>query len=870
MGNRSSKRKQFADPLSGSSDFVKAVNFVSNEAAAQNAASLVERWEAWQLSVHSEVLQKMREDYIYRPNSFLLNLLTLSLQFYKNFPREKPSIFKYMRDRESVLGENLSQFRRHVLYTNGYEEICGSHILYFPEDDPYPELCNRQVYIVQENIEVYPEDMFEELQRAEKDSDETVFRFCSESSRKHVGYVRLRSIDACREPSSHDDIYGELHLDPSLSPRGTSRDSGISVHGECSATEEERKSKGDDELEHLRKKLAAIDECSEECVEDDPPESEEATKVSLKRRWSKVSVSLKEKYLHGSDDQQPSGSSNDRGEEGEESLQQPTISVLIHPRCFTNRRIVIRQKGDVYGTQTQRETRTYLLSERYYDRFKDDFENLVKIMDKEHLLSNDLMELHAALVTNEMIIKNIGPRVKTEFIPTVEMKSWPLCAFEWRLRERRTLSDPVNKTMYRWPKSETITQVLKLGCNLVPLGHHSDFEQNPARVIEWQIQFAKAEQLLMKTLGHTQIRLLLIVEHLLRDSREEVSRLSLQIYRHLVFWMCEHNFRDWQEERLGTKVKSFLKFFYSCLRKRNLPHYFINKCNLLETLPEQSLRRTQVLLRNMMDNLPLYLMHTITRMGTEDEYYEIISAEEIYDIVAPTKFTIAHILPMLLLRKGDSSVAHSGSDGEDETNDIHHLQLKMELHRLREERAKKKPSKSKNVSFKDETKPKPRRGAKTNTKTKTKTESTIDLSPKRFSAEKIRSERLVTLFAYHFVGMAHSSNEFECYSQAFMYHLLAKTLVTLLEEMKRKVGQDLKQKISHERKVCLEGIQGLLKDNWVMSDAGDIMSTAIHVSGFISEMNTTQEAEPAPAQRNTFPLRSGSSSSSESIEESHL
>lgn len=866
MGNSSSKRQKF-NPLTASSDFVETVKFVTNEAAAQNTSTLVERWEAWQLSVHSEVLQKMREDFIYRPNNFLLNLLTLSLQFYKNFPREKPFIFKYMRDRESVLGENLSPFQRHVLYTSGYGEISGSHILYFPEDDPYPELCNRQVYIVQENIHVYREDRSEELQLAEKDGDETVYRFCSESSRKHVGYVRLRSIDSCREPSPRDDIYEEIQLDPSLSPRGTSKDSGVSLTNEFSTIEEERKSKGDDDIELLRKKLAAIDECSEEFADNDPPESEEATKVSLKRRWSRVSVSFKEKTLHGSDEQQPSGPSNDKGEEvnsgGEEPVQQPTLRVLINPRCFTNRKIIIRRKGDVYGTHTQRETRTYLSSERYFDLFKDDFENLVKIMGKGHLLSNDLSQSHAALVTNEMVIKDVGPRVKTEFIPTVEMKSWPLCALEWKFRERRTLSDPVNKTMYRWPKSETIQQVMKLGCNLVPLGHHSQFEQNPAKVIEWQIQFAKAERLLLKSLGHTQIRLLLIVEHLLRDSREEVSLLSLQIYRHLVFWMCEHNFRDWQEERLGTKVKSFLKLFYVCLRKRNLPHYFINNCNLLETLPEQSLRRTQVLLRNMMDNLPLYLMHTITLMGTEDEYYETIGAEEIYDILTPSKFTIAQILPKLFQHNDDSFAAHSGIDSEDETSDIHYLQLKMELHRLREERAKRKPSKAKKVSFKDKAKQKPRRS------TKTKTESRIDLSPKRFSAEKIRSERLITLFAYHFVSMAHASSEFESYSQAYLYYLLAQTLVTLLQEMKKKVDQDLKQKIGVERKISLDGIQGLLKDNWVMSDAGDVISTPIHVSGYISEMNT-QKAELVPALGNMLSPRSDSSSSSESIEESHL
>ncbi|XP_068245704.1 uncharacterized protein [Palaemon carinicauda] len=863
MGNTTSKKPKITDPKSRPSLFVKTINVATNEAASQDTASIAEKWEAWQRSIHSEVLVKMKEDFLYRPDVFLLNVLTLSVQFYQNFPKEKPKIFKYMRDREALLGKYLTQFQRRVLYPNGYEEISGSHILYSPEDDAYLELGNRQIYIIQENIKVFAEDLLEEVKNADKDKEDSIYRFCLESSNKHVGYVRLRSIDECRKPSPRDDIYGKLPLDSSQTPEGTSKDSGVSIRSECSSAEEDGKSRDEEEIDLLRKKLAAIDESSEEVAENDPPESDEAIKVSLTRRWSKVSLSLKEKYANSSDDHQPADASSD-GENkngGEEPVRRPSIGVLINPKCFTNRQIVIKKAGDVYGVHTQTETRTYLSSERYFQGFKDDFANLMEIMGKGHLLSDDYLELPASISTNEIMMEQVGPRIKTEFIPTVEIEFWPPCAFEWRLRERRTLQDPINKTIYRWPRTETIRQVTELGCNLVPLGHHSQVEPNSAKVIEWQIQFVKAERHLLKSLGHTQIRLLLIVEYLLRDHGQDVSSLNLQIYRHLIFWMCEHNFRDWQEERLGSKVKSYLKVFYNCLRKRSLPHYFIHKCNLLERVPEQTLRTTQVLVRNMLDNLSLFLMHTLTRMRTEDVYYDVINAEEIYMIVTQTKFTIKQILPKFFLHNDDATHLPSDSEEEDEITDLHHMELKTELHRIRVERIDRRRSKAPKMSIKEEQKPKSRRN--------TKSSSVIDLSPKTFNAGKIRSVTLMTLFINHFVKMASSSNEFECYSQAFMYHLVAQALADLLEDMNRKVDGELKMEICAERTAALEGIKNLLKHNWVMSDAGDIISTPVRVSGYISDMSLDQ-SDPASERREVSSHHSDSISSSESVEESHL
>lgn len=93
------------------------------------------------------------------------------------------------------------------------------------------------------------------------------------------------------------------------------------------------------------------------------------------------------------------------------------------------------------------------------------------------------------------------------------------------------------------------------------------------------------------------MRLLLWVEYLLKDHLEEVPCLQNQHLRYILFWMCEKNFRDWQEPRLGIKLKAYLKTLYNSLSMESLPHYFIMSSNMMKSIPEKYIRQAQVSLR---------------------------------------------------------------------------------------------------------------------------------------------------------------------------------------------------------------------------------------------------------------------------------
>lgn len=192
--------------------------------------SAVIQWEERQQELNREVMEKMREEFYNRPDNFILNLLIASVQFYANYNKEKMEIRNHIRDREMAFNRKLEASKRKVLFMGGHEEISGTHVLYQPKEHPYMEVPTPlQFFVVHDNIDLYPESSYEELQeRQYTDLDGPGYRFCTEYSKRHPGYVRLRCVDiipGVTRSNTYEDIYGflkpvdESEPDPVVDPR---------------------------------------------------------------------------------------------------------------------------------------------------------------------------------------------------------------------------------------------------------------------------------------------------------------------------------------------------------------------------------------------------------------------------------------------------------------------------------------------------------------------------------------------------------------------------------------------------------------------------------------------------------------------------
>ena len=60
----------------------------------------------------------------------------------------------------------------------------------------------------------------------------------------------------------------------------------------------------------------------------------------------------------------------------------------------------------------------------------------------------------------------------------------------------------------RWPKQRHIHEIHQQhGCTIIPIGYHNPIDRNRIMLIEWQYQFVRAEQILLRSLGHQQVSL---------------------------------------------------------------------------------------------------------------------------------------------------------------------------------------------------------------------------------------------------------------------------------------------------------------------------------------------------------------------------
>lgn len=916
-------------------------------------SSAVVQWEKRQQELNQEVMEKMREEFYNRPDNFILNLLITSVQFYSNYNREKADIRNHIRDREMAFDRKLEASKRKVLYMGGHEEISGTHLLYQPREHPYMEVPTPlQFFLVHDNIDLYPETQYEELQeRQYTDLDGPGYRFCTEYSNRHPGYVRLRCVDiipGVTRSNTYEDIYGflkpvdESERDPVVDPRPLRRASltsqppndqllnGALPNGRHSLYSDFEES--DDEEAHHRSSPTR----PESPVNNPMP-------AQLKKRrpsgllphsypesgqLSQLITAMRAVANSGNNNSLPNGDVNHAAprrrslserrpsgvfprvgpemkrlrltsaqtdttdsrallarrltlvEEEEEEEEEDEIrengdisssssttgpaglepgealeevedeevvirstgqhrkeTILLHARlnegCFINRNIKIKDPSDAYGISTKTERRTYFSSERHMECFEDDFEDVAKVLGKEHLLDTSQRQ-GPAVLANELMIEEIGPKFHVEFIPTLLLKEWPQCAFEWRMRERRGKLDPEAKVMYKWPKDINIQEALQAGCNLVPIGHYNPKEPNRVMKIEWQIQFIKAEQILLRSLGHVQMRLLLWVEYLLRDHLEDVPCLQNQHLRYILFWMCEKNFRDWEEPRLGIKLKAYLKTLYNSLSSESLPHYFVMSCNMMKSIPEKYIRQAQATVKKIKENLPIYVMHTISRMRMASDFYPRLNIRKLFKLVTMESFGLEHINPTLLQIAEESNKEEEENDNalrSDSEEDDGDAEEKRKLHEMRRKR---KEQVEAHIA---------KRNSINNTQ---KRQSTIRLNAKVQRVKDLRAGHVLRLFARHFLAMARASNRNRAYPQAYMYLLLTGNMATLLDETgNNEDAASLRRQVEQLNVASRGGVRDMLSSSWSVNEQHDLVPSANPPRGSNWELN---KPPPQPPQ----------------------
>ena len=172
--------------------------------------------------------------------------------------------------------------------------------------------------------------------------------------------------------------------------------------------------------------------------------------------------------------------------------------------------------------------------------------------------------------------------------------SWPPIAQTWVDRKRQN----------NWPTKEIIRDIVSKGCRIVHKPHPSSRDPDA----EFRFSFSEAELTLFNTLSVDQKKCFVAFKALVKyevcrlefETKKDIN-LSSYSLKTIFLWTCETIPADqWHTTHGWTRCLLYMiDQLYACLKSRTLPGYFIQECNLMDSIePPQTLFQEIVKLRS--------------------------------------------------------------------------------------------------------------------------------------------------------------------------------------------------------------------------------------------------------------------------------
>ncbi|XP_033171035.1 uncharacterized protein LOC117147991 [Drosophila mauritiana] len=219
---------------------------------------------------------------------------------------------------------------------------------------------------------------------------------------------------------------------------------------------------------------------------------------------------------------------------------------------------------------------------------------------------------------------------REELVPAIHVpNSWPDCAFEFWLRARPRLTNIHTAEQFQWPTEQMKKRIRSMGFHVVPVGYAPKRSRNPFRELEWRIVFPQAEQFLERhCLTPMQLKVFQLMKLLVKTFVDESSTscdqspgaLLEQLRAHM-FWQCEQHSNDWPEEFLGERLVRFIRSFDACLAKKHLSDYFIERRNLFEHVPEDTLMKLRSIMAGIAEQPLLHVIQALRNLQHAPEFY---------------------------------------------------------------------------------------------------------------------------------------------------------------------------------------------------------------------------------------------------------
>ena len=200
-----------------------------------------------------------------------------------------------------------------------------------------------------------------------------------------------------------------------------------------------------------------------------------------------------------------------------------------------------------------------------------------------------------SLMTDQPLLKNgiqNGPAITSgnaDYVPSLKCSGWP--------EECNTY---FNRARY-WPEQIKLDEIYNKGMHIVGT---ASTDIPPATFIEFRLSFSLAEKTLIRDLSMIQFityYFLKILKDWLKTQNGSGDYIIKSYFIKTIFlWNCEKVPKDsWTKTNFLLNAKQCISELCSCFKKKNLPHLFLNNCNLLANYPDSQVNEGMEDLKNM-------------------------------------------------------------------------------------------------------------------------------------------------------------------------------------------------------------------------------------------------------------------------------
>ena len=170
-----------------------------------------------------------------------------------------------------------------------------------------------------------------------------------------------------------------------------------------------------------------------------------------------------------------------------------------------------------------------------------------------------------------------------------------------------------------WPDQNLVEKISNLQCYLLAKPH--PFTTN--KLLEWRFSFSSAELLLSSAVKPWQKQTLMVLKALRRKYLQEPKVVASYHLKTVLFWVLESLPGHIQESCCrGALLQKLLDKLISCVKEKNLPHFFIPGNNMFSHYEDHDLNRVLLKVQDMRKNWLLYLTEDLFTTAVTEEREE--------------------------------------------------------------------------------------------------------------------------------------------------------------------------------------------------------------------------------------------------------